>query len=60
MWDPGFADDDLDGLPMRVRQANLAPQLRTSRPAEQRDVTIGELVDLIHRQQQATAPGGVA
>ncbi|AMV36068.1 acyl carrier protein [Planctomyces sp. SH-PL62] len=29
--------------------------------ADQRDVTIGELVDLICRQQQrATAPGGVA
>ena len=27
--------------------------------AEQRDVTIGELVDLICRQQRATAPGGV-
>ncbi len=27
---------------------------------EQRDVTIGELVDLICRQQRATAPGGVA
>ncbi|WP_206108229.1 acyl carrier protein [Paludisphaera soli] len=28
--------------------------------AEARDVTIGELVDLISRQQRATAPGGVA
>jgi acyl carrier protein len=27
--------------------------------ADQRDVTIGELVDLICRQQRATAPGGV-
>ncbi|WP_449061998.1 nitrate- and nitrite sensing domain-containing protein [Planomonospora algeriensis] len=26
--------DDLDGLPVRVRQASLAPQLRRSRPAE--------------------------
>lgn len=28
--------------------------------ADQRDVTIGELVDLICRQQKAVAPGGVA
>ncbi|WP_165071123.1 acyl carrier protein [Paludisphaera rhizosphaerae] len=28
--------------------------------ADQRDVTIGELVDLICRQQKAAAPGGVA
>jgi signal transduction histidine kinase len=30
--------DDLDGLPVRVRQASLAPQLRRSRPAQQPDL----------------------
>ncbi|MEO3811468.1 sensor histidine kinase [Sphaerisporangium sp. B11E5] len=36
---PSTEDDDLDGLPVRVRQANMAPQLRRARAAEQRDVT---------------------
>ncbi|MBG0825268.1 sensor histidine kinase [Planomonospora sp. ID91781] len=38
--DPDDLDDldDLDGLPVRVRQASLAPQLRRSHPARQPDL----------------------
>ncbi|MGI5273696.1 sensor histidine kinase [Nonomuraea sp. CA-218870] len=32
-------DDDLDGLPVRVRQAHLAPQLRKSRPEQESDIS---------------------
>ncbi|MFC4530105.1 nitrate- and nitrite sensing domain-containing protein [Sphaerisporangium dianthi] len=36
---PSTDEDDLDGLPIRVRQASMAPQLRKTRAAEQREVT---------------------
>ncbi|MFG1948092.1 nitrate- and nitrite sensing domain-containing protein [Nonomuraea sp. NPDC048826] len=32
-------DDDLDGLPVRVRQAHLAPQLRKTRTEQETDVS---------------------
>ncbi|MEV4841124.1 nitrate- and nitrite sensing domain-containing protein [Nonomuraea sp. NPDC049486] len=32
-------DDDLDGLPVRVRQAHLAPQLRKTRPEQEPEVS---------------------
>ncbi|MFC4013846.1 nitrate- and nitrite sensing domain-containing protein [Nonomuraea purpurea] len=33
------ADEDLDGLPMRIPQANMVPQLRTPRRADRRQVS---------------------
>ncbi len=53
-------DDDLDGLPMRVRQANLAPQLRQTRSPEKRDVsarTPEELSNLMSSMQQGWQQG---
>ncbi|MEO3860251.1 nitrate- and nitrite sensing domain-containing protein [Acrocarpospora sp. B8E8] len=37
---PSVPDDDLDGLPMRVPLANLAPQLRGAPSQEQQDVSV--------------------
>ncbi|MEV4381028.1 nitrate- and nitrite sensing domain-containing protein [Streptosporangium sp. NPDC049644] len=53
-------DDDLDGLPVRVRQANLAPQLRQTRSPERRDVparTPEELSNLMSSMQQGWQQG---
>ncbi|WP_329087450.1 MULTISPECIES: sensor histidine kinase [unclassified Streptosporangium] len=53
-------DDDLDGLPMRVRQANLAPQLRQTRSPEQRDITARtpeELSNLMSSMQRGWQQG---
>ncbi|GAA4196606.1 nitrate- and nitrite sensing domain-containing protein [Streptosporangium oxazolinicum] len=53
-------DDDLDGLPMRVRQANLAPQLRQTRSPEQRDLTARtpeELSNLMSSMQRGWQQG---
>ncbi|MGJ6962855.1 sensor histidine kinase [Streptosporangium sp. G11] len=53
-------DDDLDGLPMRVRQANLAPQLRQVRSPEQRDTTARtpeELSNLMSSMQRGWQQG---
>ncbi|MEU8377582.1 nitrate- and nitrite sensing domain-containing protein [Streptosporangium sp. NPDC048865] len=53
-------DDDLDGLPMRVRQANLAPQLRQTHSAEKRDITARtpeELSNLMSSMQRGWQQG---
>ncbi|WP_239136994.1 sensor histidine kinase, partial [Sphaerisporangium rufum] len=53
-------DDDLDGLPVRVRQASLAPQLRRPEPGEPRDVTARspeELMSLMSSMQQGWRRG---
>ncbi|WP_424528899.1 nitrate- and nitrite sensing domain-containing protein [Sphaerisporangium viridialbum] len=53
-------DDDLDGLPMRVRQANLAPQLREARSPEQHDVSMRspeELMKLMSSMQRGWQQG---
>ncbi|MER5648186.1 nitrate- and nitrite sensing domain-containing protein [Streptosporangium sp. NPDC002524] len=53
-------DDDLDGLPMRVRQANLAPQLRQTRSPEKRDIsarTPEELSNLMSSMQRGWQQG---
>jgi len=53
-------DDDLDGLPMRVRQANLAPQLRQKRSPEARDTTVRtpeELSNLMSSMQRGWQQG---
>jgi signal transduction histidine kinase len=47
-------DDDLDGLPRRVRQASLAPQLRGPQPQERPEVSTRspeELFDLMSSMQ---------
>ncbi|MEV7966923.1 nitrate- and nitrite sensing domain-containing protein [Sphaerisporangium sp. NPDC088356] len=57
---PGDDDDDLDGLPMRVRQANLAPQLRQTRSPEQHDVSVRspeELLELMSSMQRGWQQG---
>ncbi|WP_344935179.1 sensor histidine kinase [Sphaerisporangium flaviroseum] len=57
---PDPEDDDLDGLPVRVRQANLAPQLRQSRSKEQRDVSVRspeELMKLMSSMQHGWQQG---
>jgi hypothetical protein len=55
------ADDDLDGLPVRVRQANLAPQLRQTRsPVRRGEVstrTPEELSNLMSSMQQGWQQG---
>ncbi|MBB2912511.1 signal transduction histidine kinase [Streptosporangium becharense] len=54
------ADDDLDGLPVRVRQASLAPQLRRAPAREQRDVSVRspeELFTLMSSMQQGWQRG---
>ncbi len=58
--DADAADDDLDGLPMRVRQANLAPQLREARSTEQHDVSMRspeELMKLMSSMQRGWQQG---
>ncbi|WP_248962139.1 sensor histidine kinase [Sphaerisporangium perillae] len=54
------ADDDLDGLPVRVRQASLAPQLRRERSPEQHDVSVRspeELMKLMSSMQRGWQQG---
>ncbi|SNT24350.1 Signal transduction histidine kinase [Streptosporangium subroseum] len=54
------ADDDLDGLPMRVRQASIVPQLREPCPPEQRDVSTRspeEIFDRMSSMQQGWQQG---
>ncbi|MET8047277.1 nitrate- and nitrite sensing domain-containing protein [Streptosporangium sp. NPDC005286] len=53
-------DEDLDGLPVRVRQASLAPQLRQARAPERRDVparTPEELSNLMSSMQRGWQQG---
>ncbi|MBC6457019.1 nitrate- and nitrite sensing domain-containing protein [Actinomadura sp. HBU206391] len=53
-------DEDLDGLPMRVPLANLAPQLRGARSQEQRDVSMrspDELLELMSSMQRGWQQG---
>ncbi|WP_049570426.1 sensor histidine kinase [Nonomuraea sp. SBT364] len=53
-------DDDLDGLPVRVRQASLAPQLRKTRPRQEPDVSTRspqELHDLMTSMQEGWRQG---
>ncbi|WP_214413951.1 sensor histidine kinase [Sphaerisporangium fuscum] len=57
---PSAEDDDLDGLPMRVRQASLAPQLRRTRPEERREVSTRspeELLSLMSSMQRGWQQG---
>ncbi|MFC6083960.1 sensor histidine kinase [Sphaerisporangium aureirubrum] len=57
---PSTEEDDLDGLPMRVRQANLAPQLRHAQAAEQREVTVRspeELLNIMSSMQRGWRQG---
>ncbi|GGL53328.1 sensor histidine kinase [Planomonospora parontospora] len=53
--------DDLDGLPVRVRQASLAPQLRRSRPARQPDLPTNrspeEILDRMSSMQRGWQQG---
>ncbi|GLW07639.1 hypothetical protein Misp01_27690 [Microtetraspora sp. NBRC 13810] len=52
--------DDLDGLPVRVRQASLAPQLRKPPARKDRDVTTRspeELLDLMTSMQEGWRKG---
>jgi hypothetical protein len=54
------SDDDLDGLPVRVRQASIAPQLRKPHTRNERDVTSRspeELHDLMSTMQQGWRQG---
>ncbi|MFG1705078.1 nitrate- and nitrite sensing domain-containing protein [Nonomuraea sp. M3C6] len=54
------ADEDLDGLPMRVPQANLAPQLRDTTRAEPRTVSERspeELAQLMSSMQRGWQQG---
>ncbi|GAA3582954.1 nitrate- and nitrite sensing domain-containing protein [Nonomuraea rosea] len=54
------ADEDLDGLPMRVPQASMAPQLRTSGRAERRAVSARspeELAQLMSSMQRGWQQG---
>jgi signal transduction histidine kinase len=56
---PG-ADEDLDGLPMRIPQANMAPQLRGARSPEHRDVSMRspeELLKLMSSMQRGWQQG---
>ncbi|MFI6987695.1 sensor histidine kinase [Nonomuraea wenchangensis] len=57
---PQEADEDLDGLPMRVPQASLAPQLRTARRTQARGVSVRspeELAQLMSSMQQGWQQG---
>ncbi|GII28565.1 sensor histidine kinase [Planotetraspora mira] len=57
--EPG-GDDDLDGLPMRIPQASLAPQLRGARSTEQDDVSARspeELARLMSTMQRGWQQG---
>ncbi|MBB5779137.1 sensor histidine kinase [Nonomuraea jabiensis] len=54
------ADDDLDGLPMRVPQASLAPQLRSARRADRRSTSARspeELAQLMSSMQRGWQQG---
>ncbi|GAA5078686.1 signal transduction histidine kinase [Thermocatellispora tengchongensis] len=54
------ADEDLDGLPMRIPQANMAPQLRDARRAERRSVSVRspeELAQLMSSMQRGWQQG---
>jgi hypothetical protein len=54
------ADADLDGLPMRVPQASMAPQLRAARRAEGRTVSVRppeELSQLMSSMQRGWQQG---
>ncbi|MEU6786025.1 nitrate- and nitrite sensing domain-containing protein [Nonomuraea angiospora] len=54
------ADDDLDGLPMRVPQASLAPQLRSARRADRRGTSARspeELAQLMSSMQRGWQQG---
>jgi hypothetical protein len=56
----GEADEDLDGLPMRVPQANIAPQLRTAERGERRAVSARspeELAQLMSSMQRGWQQG---
>ncbi|MBG0815448.1 nitrate- and nitrite sensing domain-containing protein [Planomonospora sp. ID82291] len=61
--DPDDLDvpDDLDGLPVRVRQASLAPQLRRSRPAPPPDPPVHrspeEILDRMSSMQRGWQRG---
>jgi signal transduction histidine kinase len=57
---PNADDDDLDGLPVRVRQANLAPQLRQAPSPERHDVSMRspeELQELMSTMQRGWQQG---
>ncbi|WP_336208180.1 sensor histidine kinase [Nonomuraea sp. LPB2021202275-12-8] len=58
---PAFEiDEDLDGLPVRVRQANLAPQLRKTRPRQEPETSTRsprELLDLMTSMQEGWRQG---
>ncbi|HUR07699.1 MAG TPA: nitrate- and nitrite sensing domain-containing protein [Nonomuraea sp.] len=54
------ADEDLDGLPMRVPQANMAPQLRAARRADRSSVSVRspeELSQLMSSMQRGWQQG---
>jgi hypothetical protein len=53
-------DEDLDGLPMRIPQVNMAPQLRTNRRVEPRAVSVRspeELAELMSSMQRGWQQG---
>ncbi|MFC7381754.1 sensor histidine kinase [Sphaerisporangium rhizosphaerae] len=57
---PSTDEDDLDGLPIRVRQASMAPQLRRTRAAEQREVSVRspeELFSIMSSMQRGWQQG---
>ncbi|MCK2220305.1 nitrate- and nitrite sensing domain-containing protein [Actinomadura sp. ATCC 31491] len=57
---PQEADDDLDGLPMRVPQASLAPQLRTATRGRNPGISVRtpeELAQLMSSMQQGWQQG---
>ncbi|MEW9548316.1 nitrate- and nitrite sensing domain-containing protein [Nonomuraea sp. NPDC050783] len=57
---PQDADEDLDGLPMRVPQASLAPQLRTARRTPANGLAVRspeELAQLMSSMQQGWQQG---
>ncbi|MFI7133453.1 nitrate- and nitrite sensing domain-containing protein [Nonomuraea sp. NPDC050153] len=54
------ADEDLDGLPMRIPQASLAPQLRSARRADRRSASARspeELAQLMSSMQRGWQQG---
>jgi signal transduction histidine kinase len=54
------ADEDLDGLPMRIPQTSMAPQLRAARRAERRTVSVRspeELSKLMSSMQRGWQQG---
>jgi signal transduction histidine kinase len=59
-WSVPDADEDLDGLPMRIPQTNLAPQLRSTRSPEQQEVSLRspeELLKLMSSMQRGWQQG---